>query len=88
MSDYRPVPRVFSNKPFLHVDEVGDLLGLSERTVWRLLKAGKLPGTKLGGTWLISRRQLEEGIENEIAERGERQSGPVARARSKRRKPI
>ena len=56
-------------KPFIHVGEAARLLNVSERTVWRLLAAKKLPGTKLGGTWIISRARLIQHVEDEISRR-------------------
>jgi excisionase family DNA binding protein len=58
-----------SERPFIHVGEAAQLLDVSERTVWRLLAAKKLPGVKLGGTWVISRKQLIQCIEDRIADR-------------------
>jgi len=47
-------------------DEIMDLrnaakfLHLNERTVWHLVKDGKIPGIKLGGQWRFSKKCLEE----------------------------
>lgn len=42
----------------LTIPEVATVLGLSERTVRRQLKAGELPGRKRGGRWVVARRAL------------------------------
>lgn len=42
--------------------EVADELALSLTTVYNLLRAGKLPGVKIGRSWRISRDALERVI--------------------------
>lgn len=43
----------------LRTPEVARRLGISKRRVQMLLKAGLLPGTRLGRTWLIPRKALD-----------------------------
>lgn len=38
--------------------EAGLLLGLHQRTVYKLVKTGKIPGKKFGGSWRFSREAL------------------------------
>ena len=45
--------------PVLTVAEVAKTVRVSERTVWRELKAGRLRGTRFGGQWRILKRDLE-----------------------------
>lgn len=40
--------------------EIANLLKLSERTIQRQLKSGKLKGTLIGRNWRISENQLKE----------------------------
>ena len=40
------------------VTEVSDFLKISESTVYRLAKGGKLPARKVGGVWRFSREVL------------------------------
>lgn len=44
----------------LTLDEAAAFLRLHRETVRRLLQRGVLPGVKVGGTWRIHRRDLEE----------------------------
>lgn len=37
----------------MSVGEVADLLRVHDQTIWRWLKSGKLPGTKVGHSWRI-----------------------------------
>jgi excisionase family DNA binding protein len=39
---------------------VVQLLGLSDSRVQRLLRAGRIPGRKVGRDWIVSRRVVEE----------------------------
>ncbi len=46
-------------KRFFRPDEVADLLCLSRRTVYRMIKDGRLPGVRFGsGPWRIARENL------------------------------
>ncbi len=46
-------------KDFLSIEETGLLLGLSQSTVLRLLKHGRIPATKFGRRTIIRRKQLD-----------------------------
>jgi excisionase family DNA binding protein len=46
-------------KDFLSIKEAYTLLGLSERTFYRLLKTGTIPATKLGGRTIIKRSVID-----------------------------
>jgi excisionase family DNA binding protein len=43
--------------------EVAEYLGIHEKHVYRLLRQGRLPGTRVTGRWIFSRRQVAEWIE-------------------------
>ena len=43
--------------------EVAEYLGIHEKQVYRLLKQGRLPGTRVTGRWIFSRRLVMEWIE-------------------------
>jgi len=46
-------------KRFFRPDEVAEILCLSRRTVYRMIKDGRLPGVRLGsGPWRIPRENL------------------------------
>ena len=42
------------------VQEVADYLGLSRKTIYRYLKAGKLKAKKVGAEYRITQSQLDE----------------------------
>lgn len=48
--------------PFLRVGEVAKYLQIHEMTVYKYLREGILPGTKLGGQWVIHKDRLDENL--------------------------
>ncbi len=50
---------MLQNKRFFRPDEVAGILALSRRTVYRMIKDGRLAGVRWGsGPWRISRETL------------------------------
>jgi excisionase family DNA binding protein len=64
---------------FLTTKEVAEHLGIHEKQVYALVKAGKLPASRVTGKWLFPRRLLDEWIEKNAME-----GLASARTRSKR----
>jgi len=50
---------VIKQKDFLSIKEAYTLLGISERTFYRLMKAGTIPTTKLGGRTIVKRSVID-----------------------------
>ena len=50
---------------FLTTDEVLDYLQVNLRTVYRLIKAGKLPAVRIGRQWRVRRRDLDAWLETQ-----------------------
>lgn len=50
------------------VDQVAEILGMHPRTVRRLLREGKLTGTKVGGEWRITAESLKRHLTPEHVE--------------------
>ena len=49
---------------YLTISEVCEKLRLAERTVYEMVRKGRLPGaTKVGGSWRIKREVLEAWLE-------------------------
>ena len=46
----------------LTIKQVADYLKATERTIYRLAAAKKIPAFKVGGTWRFSRHDLESWI--------------------------
>ena len=45
---------------FVDVPEAGRVLGVSESTIWRMIRRGTLPSVRQGGRRLVLRRALEK----------------------------
>lgn len=58
-----------SNKPsdhkFLTTEEAAAYLRVSQQTIWRWCKDGRLPAFQIGRVWRIRKDELEELIENQ-----------------------
>jgi excisionase family DNA binding protein len=54
------------NKRYFRPDEVAAILALSRRTIYRMIRDGRLAGVKLGlGPWRIPRENLESLLQTE-----------------------
>ena len=54
------------NKRYFRPDEVAAILALSRRTIYRMIRDGRLAGVKLGlGPWRIPRGNLESLLKTE-----------------------
>jgi excisionase family DNA binding protein len=49
----------------LTVREVAQLLQVDEKTVYRLVRKGELPGFKVAGAWRFTRPDLQQWIERQ-----------------------
>jgi len=50
---------------YLTPEQVAERLHVSRKTVYNLLKEGKIPAIRIGVQWRIPESFLEEGTENE-----------------------
>lgn len=48
----------YENKEVFNPEEAAQWLRVSSQTVYRLLRAGKLPGKKIGQQWRIHKNDL------------------------------
>lgn len=46
----------------LTIREVAEMLKLTEKTAYRLVSDGEIPGFKVGGSWRFSRKELEKWV--------------------------
>lgn len=44
------------------LEDVSQIVGLTHRTIWNYVKAGKLPAVKIGGKWKVSEENLKKFI--------------------------
>jgi excisionase family DNA binding protein len=52
-----------SQRPFLKIQDVAELLDLDYKTVYRMVLSGQLPAAKLGGVYRIRREDLDAFFE-------------------------
>jgi len=52
------------NNEILTLKEVAIYLKLTEKTAYRLVAEGKLPGFKVGGSWRFKQSDIENWIEH------------------------
>jgi excisionase family DNA binding protein len=57
------------------VREVAAYLNVNEKTVYRLVQRGALPGFKVAGTWRFQRSDIEHWIERQKKANGAREVG-------------
>ncbi|MBW6396162.1 helix-turn-helix domain-containing protein [Thermus sp. SYSU G05001] len=50
--------------PVMNVPETAELLRVSQSTVWRLIRGGRLRATRIGRRVLITRQAVETLLEN------------------------
>lgn len=62
----------------LTIKEVAVYLKLTERTLYRLVQEGQVPGFKVGNSWRFKRADIERWIEDQkesVLEAGQERSG-------------
>ena len=52
----------------LTLKDVAEYLKVTERTIYRLAAAKKIPAFKVGGTWRFSKSEIEQWIKRQTAE--------------------
>ncbi|NAZ84564.1 helix-turn-helix domain-containing protein [Kineococcus indalonis] len=43
-------------------EELAEVLGVQQQTVWRWLRRGVIPGRKLSGTWVVFRDEVRDSL--------------------------
>lgn len=54
-----------SESEILTIKQVADYLKVTERTIYRLAAAKKIPAFKVGGTWRFSRQEIDQWIKRQ-----------------------
>lgn len=52
------------NKENLTVKDVAEYLNRSETTIYNMLNNGELPGIKLGGKWIVRKKDLDSFLDD------------------------
>jgi excisionase family DNA binding protein len=63
VQDGGTVARSTQNKELLSAEDVAELVGIKESTVWRWCREGRLPCLKVGKHWRVRREALEDFLE-------------------------
>ena len=53
----------------MDIREVASYLKMREQTVYRLVKRGKLPALKIGGSWKIKKEHLDRLFDEMLSEK-------------------
>lgn len=53
-----------TEKPYLSLEEVADLLSVNYQLIYRLVRSGELPAVRLGRVYRIERSDLDEYLES------------------------
>lgn len=61
----------------LGVTELSKFFSVSNQTIWRWCKAGKIPAFKIGAQWKIRQSDLNRAINQKLNRRSEAQNVPT-----------
>jgi excisionase family DNA binding protein len=68
------------DETFLTTEEVLEYLQVNLRTVYRLIKAGKIPAVRVGRQWRFRKRDIDAWLDSQRGPRTARAAAPVAPA--------
>jgi excisionase family DNA binding protein len=69
------------DESFLTTEEVLEYLQVNLRTVYRLIKAGKIPAVRVGRQWRFRKRDIDAWLESQRPRGGARSTAPAAAPR-------
>lgn len=62
------MPKSHHEGEIITIKQVADYLKVTERTIYRLAAAKKIPAFKVGGTWRFSRAEIDQWIKRQTTE--------------------
>lgn len=65
------MPKKPPDAEILTIREVSEYLKVTERTIYRLAAAKKIPGFKVGGAWRFSKAEIDQWIRRQSEGEGE-----------------
>jgi excisionase family DNA binding protein len=68
------------DETFLTTEEVLEYLQVNLRTVYRLIKAGKIPAVRVGRQWRFRKRDIDAWLDSQRPRGGPRQAAPAPAA--------
>ena len=69
------------DETFLTTEEVLEYLQVNLRTVYRLIKAGKIPAVRVGRQWRFRKRDIDAWLDSQRPRGGSRPAAPAAPVR-------
>src|SRR6059058_4469046 len=66
------------DESFLTTEEVLEYLQVNLRTVYRLIKAGKIPAVRVGRQWRFRKRDIDAWLDSQRPRGGSRPAAPPA----------
>ena len=69
------MPAANTEGEILTIKEVAEYLKVTERTIYRLAGAKKIPAFKVGGTWRFSRADIDEWIRRQSGDQSDDATG-------------
>jgi excisionase family DNA binding protein len=63
-----PPQAVDDTEPLLTLPELSTYLHLDDKTVFKLVQTGKIPGVTIDGKWRFKRRQIDAWLEDQLAD--------------------
>ena len=69
-----------ADEGFLTTEEVLEYLQVNLRTVYRLIKAGKIPAVRVGRQWRFRKRDIDAWLESQRPRQGRASAGPTRTA--------
>jgi excisionase family DNA binding protein len=75
------------DETFLTTEEVLEYLQVNLRTVYRLIKAGKIPAVRVGRQWRFRKRDIDSWLDSQRPRGGVRAPAPVSRPASAPARP-
>jgi len=69
------MPAATTEGEILTIKEVAEYLKVTERTIYRLAGAKKIPAFKVGGTWRFSRADIDEWIRRQSGDQSDDATG-------------
>ena len=72
------------DETFLTTEEVLEYLQVNLRTVYRLIKAGKIPAVRVGRQWRFRKRDIDAWLDSQRPRGGARAAAAAPRRRARR----
>jgi len=77
-----------TDEVFLTTEEVLEYLQVNLRTVYRLIKAGKIPAVRVGRQWRFRKRDIDAWLDSQRPRTEQRPAAPSAPMRSARQRVL